>query len=608
MKRARQGLSIRLAITSVAAALVLLSGGLVLIFVYKTSSDITKELIREKAEIVNSSIVEQVRSHLRPVEAQAAFTAATLAERDVEDLGPDRIGALLYAALAASPQVSSLALVDQDFRLVRAFRNRPPLTHRLSDWQDDLGFVAMMVQARLEGAPHWGPLFYAEAGDTSYLNYLTPLEDAGGTPFILISSVSLGALSRFLHGLEDEISGVPFILYDEAQILAHGAMREGYAGLNDRQPLPLLTGFPDKVLAQIWSPNRLTEVERDLVNDLEARVIRIDEEVYVFLFQREAAFGTAPWVIGSYVPLENVADALTRNKGMIALAALVILGAVLLALLLSEMISRPLRKLAATADCINDWDLDTCTPPRRSLFKEINEANRALSSAVKGLRSLKVYLPHGLAERLVQRHEDEELQPEERLMTVLFTDIVGFTAMAETMAPKAVLALLNEHFSLLARCIRAEGGNVDKFIGDAAMAFWGGLDRDPDHAANACRAALRIAKAIEEDNRQRQAEGLPPIRICVGVHSGSAMVGNIGPVGRVNYTVIGDTVNTAQRLEALGRQARREGDDVVCLISGQTAMRLDRSRFKVIALGRKVLHGRQDETEVFRLESGDTVA
>lgn len=602
VKHAQQELSIRLTITLVAMALVLVSGGLVLTFVYRTSSEITKGLIREKAEIVNNSIVEQVRSHLLPVEAQAAFAALILAERDLEEAGVEETGALLFAALAASPQVSSLALVDQDFRLVRAFRNRRPVTHRVSDWHDDPTFVAMMVRAQLEAAPHWGPLFYAEASDTSFLNYLTPIEDARGRPYMLISSVSLSSLSRFLAGLESAISGIPFILYDEDTVLAHGDMREGYAGLSDSQPLPALLDFADGVLAQIWSPDRLTELEHDLANDLEARVITLDDQVYVFLFQREAAFGAGPWIIGSYVPLETVADALTRNQGMIALGALVVLAAIILALLLSRMLSRPLRQLATTADCINDWNLEACSTPRRSLFREINEANLALSSAVKGLHSLQVYLPHGLAEKLVQRHDGEELQPEERLLTVLFTDIVGFTAMAEPMAPKDVLALLNDHFSLLARCIRAEGGNVDKFIGDAAMAFWGGIAQDPDHAIHACRAAVRIAEAIAEDNRQRRAKGLAPIGLCIGVHSGLAMVGDIGPTGRVNYTVIGDTVNTAQRLEALGRQARREGEDVVCLISGQTALRLDRTQFKVTPLGRKVLHGRQDETEVFRLE------
>ncbi len=605
MFRSGEGLSIRLTITLVAMALVLVSGGLVLAFVYRTSSEITKELIREKAEIVNSSIVEQVRAHLQPVEAQAVFTAQILAERDVATEGKEAVADLLFAALAASPQVSTLALVDSDYRLVRAFRNRQPKTHSVNDWSDDLGFVAMLREARREGAPHWGPLFYAEASDTSYLNYLTPLEDANGAPYMLISGVSLSAISEFLHSLEDEISGTPFILYGEDQVLAHGSMRTGYAGLSDRQPLPPLADFPDHILAEIWSPDRLPALERDLVNDLEARVLNVGEEVFVFLFQREASFGAEPWVIGSYVTLEDVASELTRNRGMIALGAMVILGAVLLALVLSRMISRPLHDLAETADHINDWELEACRPPRHSLFKEVNEANQALASAVKGLSSLQVYLPQGLAERLVQRQEAGALQPEERVLTVLFTDIVGFTAMAERMAPEAVLDLLNEHFTILANCIRGEGGNVDKFIGDAAMAFWGGLDSDPDHAMNACRAALRIVDAIEENNRLRRAKGQSTIQLCVGIHSGTAMVGNIGPAGRVNYTVIGDTVNTAQRLESLGRSRHREGDEVVCLISGETAKHLDRAAFRLTSAGSTVLKGRQEVTEVFRLERDD---
>ncbi len=598
-----RGISIRMAITLVAVALVLASGGLVLAFVYKTSSAITKELIRERAEIVNRSIVERVRSHLTPVEAQAGFAAQIIRQRDVEDAGGAAIGSMLFGTLAASPQVSSIALVDSGHVLIRAFRNRPDTPVVISDWSDDESFVDMMVQAWLADAPYWGPLFYAESSDATFLNFLTPVKDKTGKPFVIVSSVSLSALSRFLRSLQDEISGTPFILAGDEAVLAHALLAEGYDGLSDRQPLPGLAGFPDPILAQIWSPDRLSKVESDLANDLEARVLPVGDEIYVFLFRRQQGFGAPPWIIGSYFTLDSVADALGRTQTMVALGAAVIAVALLLAFLVSRLISRPVRALAATADCINRWELESCAAPRRSLFKEINEANTALDAAVKGLQSLKVYLPRGLARRLVRPDGGKELQTEERMITVLFTDIVGFTARAEAMAPKAVLQLLNEHFSLVATCIRHQQGIVDKFIGDSAMAFWGGMGNDEDHAVNACRAAVDIMDALRLDNEKRRTAGLEPIALCVGVHSGLAMVGNIGFEGRVNFTVIGDTVNTAQRLEALGREVREGGEDAVCLISGQTAEHLDPEEFSFSAVGGKVLHGRQEQTEVYRLEA-----
>ncbi len=599
-----RGVSIRVVITLVAVALVLASGGLVLAFVYKTSSAITKELIRERAEIVNRSIVERVRSHLTPVEAQARFTAKMIEGVSVRAVGEEEVGSLLYGALAASPQVSSIALVDRDHVLVRAFRNRPETPVVTSDWSDAPGFVEMLSTAWSADAPYWGPLFYAEASDATYLNVLTPLSDKTGEPFVLISSVSLSALSRFLLSLEDDIAGTAFILSGEDSVLAHAQLAGAYDGLSDREPLPGLAGFTDPILARIWSPDRLSKIESDLANDLEARVLPVEEEVYVFLFRREPGFAAEPWIIGSYVTLESAASELGRNQAMIPLGVVVIVLAILLAFLIARLISRPINDLAAKADCINRWELDGCSVPRRSLFKEINEANRALESAVRGLRSLKVYLPRGLARRLVSLDAQEVLQTEEREISVLFTDIVGFTAMAETMTPKAVLGLLNDHFSLVAKCIRQEQGIVDKFIGDSAMAFWGGLKSDEDHAVNACRAAVAIMDALGRDNEERRAAGLQPISLCIGIHSGLAMVGNIGPEGRVNFTVIGDTVNTAQRLEALGREVRGDAD-AVCLVSGETVAHLDRREFRISAVGGKVLHGRQEATDVFRVEARD---
>jgi class 3 adenylate cyclase len=125
---------------------------------------------------------------------------------------------------------------------------------------------------------------------------------------------------------------------------------------------------------------------------------------------------------------------------------------------------------------------------------------------------------------------------------------------------------------MLAECIEAEEGTIDKYIGDAVMAFWGAPDRSDDHAARAVRAARAIAETLSADNARRARKGLKPVRVRIGIHSGPVLVGNIGAPERVNYTIVGDTVNDAQRLEALGHQLDA-GTDVTVLLSGET-MRL----------------------------------
>jgi class 3 adenylate cyclase len=152
--------------------------------------------------------------------------------------------------------------------------------------------------------------------------------------------------------------------------------------------------------------------------------------------------------------------------------------------------------------------------------------------------------------RLIRAGDAGTIRPEARELTVMFTDIAGFTAMSETRPAPEVADFLNEHFALLGACVEAEGGTVDKFIGDALMAFWGAPETQTDTAPRACRAALAIARAVDADNARRTAAGRPAIRIRIGLHSGPVVVGNVGWPGRINYTIVGDTVNTCQRLEA----------------------------------------------------------
>jgi class 3 adenylate cyclase len=217
-----------------------------------------------------------------------------------------------------------------------------------------------------------------------------------------------------------------------------------------------------------------------------------------------------------------------------------------------------------------------------------------------GLRWFETYVPRSLVLRLIRLGEDG-VQSEERQVTVMFTDIVGFTAASQQLSPRETAAFLNRHFELLAAEIEATGGTLDKYMGDAVMAFWGAPDDQPDHAERACRAALAMSEALTADNRRRVDRGLPTVGLRIGLHSGSAIVGNIGAPGRVNYTLIGDTVNLANRLEAYGKELRRgEGAAVTILISEATRAQLGPG-WQVEDLGRHQMRGRAGAIGVFRL-------
>jgi len=208
-------------------------------------------------------------------------------------------------------------------------------------------------------------------------------------------------------------------------------------------------------------------------------------------------------------------------------------------------------------------------------------------------------VPRALVMRLMRESEAQPTLSEERMVTVMFTDITGFTPMAERMGAAELASLLNHHFTIVNRCVEAEGGIVDKYIGDSVMSFWNAPSSQEDHALRADRAARAIAAAVLSDNRAREADGLKAIRMRIGIHSGPAVVGNIGSPGRINYTVIGDTVNAAARLLSLKRDA-----EVSVLVTSDTAHAARLPASELLSLGLQNLRGRAAPIEVYDLRIG----
>lgn len=177
------------------------------------------------------------------------------------------------------------------------------------------------------------------------------------------------------------------------------------------------------------------------------------------------------------------------------------------------------------------------------------------SQAKRYLRqSFQFYLAPGVIEEIIKNPASLKLGGQKKDMTVLFSDIRGFTTLSEKTDPEKLVALLNEYFTAMTEVILQTGGVLDKFIGDAIMAFWGAPQEAPNHASLACETALKMTERLAILKKDWAKRGLPEINIGIGLNSGEMVVGNIGSTDRFNYTVIGDNVNLASRLEGLNKQ------------------------------------------------------
>lgn len=286
------------------------------------------------------------------------------------------------------------------------------------------------------------------------------------------------------------------------------------------------------------------------------------------------------------VPLEPVLAPFQR-----ILRALVVAGAAALWLalgvgsLLARGLGRPVRELEAATGRIARGDYTARVEPRSR--DELGRLARSFNEMAHGLELKERY--RGLLDKVVSRDVAAEmlrgeirLGGETREVTVLFADIVSFTSLTEGMEPQMVIELLNESLGRLGEIVEEHGGFVDKYVGDGLMAVFGAPAAQPDAPARAVSAALDMQEAMARLNRLREPRGEPAIRLAIGIHTGLAVAGNMGSPERLNYTVLGETVNLASRLcddagagEILISEmtAAGAGDDVVLEPLGERGIR-----------------------------------
>jgi adenylate cyclase len=176
-----------------------------------------------------------------------------------------------------------------------------------------------------------------------------------------------------------------------------------------------------------------------------------------------------------------------------------------------------------------------------------------MNAAKMGLRTFGRYVPVDLVRQILRSGVSPSVGGERRELTVMFSDIRAFTGIAETLAPEELIGLLSEYFQLASDAILGSGGTIDKFIGDGILALWNAPQRVENHEAQACRCALEMQRKIGIFNEQQRSRAKPTLETRIGIHTGVAIVGNVGTAARLDYTALGDIVNIAARLEQINK-------------------------------------------------------
>jgi adenylate cyclase len=411
---------------------------------------------------------------------------------------------------------------------------------------------AWYQRAVAENGPGWSMLSHLPYRDRAAIVTSTPIIIDLDFSGVLAVVVELERLSQFLAGLQVGKTGTVVLLNRNGQVVASAASAAVERQRQGEMPVLGTLARDQPMLASVAT---LLDGNGVSLTDLrEARQLEttrpIDGKDFFVTFSPLKFNG---WVVVTVIPADDFLASIRRNVVilLIALAGLTLLIAAVAILSANRLVAAPLLRIAGQLKHIEDFRLERV---RRltSPLRELDDLSGALFQMSRGLASFQKYMPTELVRTLVSRGVEARPGGRQQTLTVMFTDLAGYTRISERLGD-CVVPLLTEYLEVVSAAVLGRGGTIDKFIGDGVMAFWGAPVPNERHALDACAAALECQRLLASQRAAAEHSGGTPLRMRIGINTGRMLVGNIGSHERLSYTVIGDPVNVASRLEPLGK-------------------------------------------------------
>lgn len=424
------------------------------------------------------------------------------------------------------------------------------------------------------------------------------VSDGGG---VIGADVTLDELSQFLATQKISPSSEAMVFNGQGNLIVHPEINSFTfktvdTPMGPRQVLPI-EDSPNKRLVATFE-----EIKRRNWEPGNGFLFSVDGETYMASLQKLPSDVGEGAYLSMTAPVRELAarvDEINRDSLYISLGLMLL--SVPLVVLASRRIAGSLVVLAGEAARLRDLDMtEPVTVTTR--VQEVQALADALASAKVALSTFGQYVPKALVRKIVQNGETPTLGGDRRFISVLFTDIEGFTTISESLEPEDLMERLSDYFRGMTQIVHGHNGTINKFIGDAVMALWNVPDVQANHVVEACRCALAARQYLEAYNQSLQSMGLPPFRTRFGIHCGEAVVGHIGNADRMEYTALGDTVNVASRLEGLNKNYGTTiliSDDVVKQVGDQ---------FEVRFVAYVAPKGRKSELPIYELVSEKTSA
>lgn len=583
--------SLHFHISTLFLLVMVLVGGAIGLLAYNTISKILLQSASDKSKAIVFQVSSNLYRLLEPPEiaikllANSAITEApTLSER------MKRLG-LLRQVLADKGEIAAVYVGYEsgDFFLLRPIRtdaerskyNAPPETHFMVQSIEHQGATlegsylfldSTLRLLKVDRQPDYAKKYFPRQRPW----YQSAIKDSGTVitpPYLFFSNRKVGVTiankaenSRSVVAVDIELDAIGKNLEEQKQtpntkfalldgqgfvigITQDASLIKDSLDGSGRINLKQLNEFNSPILTQVFNIFSKKVGSNDFIDVVEVGGEKWEVDIHAFKVP-----GQSDFMLVSAVPqIELLAESIQFKNDLLWAIALLFILMTPLGLFLASSISKPIKFLAQETDNIRELKLHDSVYVE-SRIQEISTLGNSLKRLKNTISAFTAYIPRDLVTSLLRSDDGIQVGGESRYLTILFSDLKDFSALSETTPTRELLKRISSYLKLMTYAIKEESGTVDKFIGDSVMAFWGAPTLNPNHAFHAAVAAIKTKRRMVKLNSGLIEEGKLPLVVRIGINTDAVLVGNIGSEERLSYTVMGDGVNIASRLEGINKE------------------------------------------------------
>lgn len=399
----------------------------------------------------------------------------------------------------------------------------------------------------------WTDIFVSDASGAASMASGVPLFSGSGELVGVISAtVNLANFASLLA--RNSIKGLSMVVNQKGEIIAHPTEKNFAKSVNGQVKLITVEDLKNKTAAKALQTRTQRGQPQRLLFDY-------DGEEYVSLFKgfnKTAGKDNLGeqfngWEFMMIVKTNEFLGKVKKTQSeTMTICLIILIASIMLIAFIASRIAKPINSLSQQADKITNFELGSVEEVRSGI-KELQKLQNSISRMRKSLLSFSKFVPKSLVRKLIDKGIEVKIGGSKKQLSIFFSDIANFTTISETYPAERLVEHLSEYFDEMTGILIKHHGTIDKYIGDAIMAFWGAPQHDANHSLNCCVSALLCQRRLLDLNRKWIYEKKPQLITRIGIHSGEVVVGNIGSSERMNYTILGDSVNLAARLEGTNK-------------------------------------------------------